>query len=73
MELNEVETSIKKLSSLVLCDYFKMLLVSGKIYSDKRRAGSYPRKYFNTPSSFVVCNSSYSIISFFPITQNDEN
>ena len=64
-ELNEVGTSIKKPTSLILCDYLKILLVSRKTLSDKRRDGSYPRKYVNTPSSGVVCNSLFNNVVFF--------
>ena len=56
IELHEVGTSIKKPTSLILCDYLKILLISRKTLSDKRRDGSYPRKYVGTPRSGVVCN-----------------
>ena len=51
IKLNEVGTPIKKPTSLILYDYFKIFLVSRKTSSDKRRGGSHPRKYVNTPSS----------------------
>jgi len=57
IELNEVGTSIKKPTSIILCDYLKILLVRRKTSTEtteKRRDGSNPRKYVNTPRSGVV-------------------
>jgi len=68
IELNEVGTSIKKPTPFILYDHLKIFLVSRKTSSDKRRDGSYPRKYVNTPSSGVVCNSLFNHI-FFLITK----
>jgi len=65
VELNEVGTfSIKKPTSSIFWDYLKTLLVSRKTKSDKRRDGSYPRKYVNTPNSGEVCNSLFNHIVF---------
>jgi len=60
IELYEVEIFIKKPASLISCGYLKkMLFLSRKTFSDRRRAG-YLRKYFNALSGGVRYNSCYS-------------
>jgi len=66
-QLNEVETSIKKPTSLVLCDYLKMLSVSRKSLSVTKEG-----RLVRIRPNISIHPATLVIKAHFLITQNDD-